>query len=133
MVLPLLALVMAGIFDFGYYLNQSNELDKSLRVGAVLAARSSQPLSSSSQTTIENLVKTGTVDGSGAFVVPGWSDNAADLTVTTSTYSSGGNSYEVIRLVASVPYNPFFGNFLATYGFMSINLTAAHEQAFIGD
>ena len=130
---PLLALVMVGIIDFGYYINQSNELDKSLRVGAMLAARSSLPLSGGSQATIENLVKTGTSDGSGDFVVPGWSDGASSLAVTTSTYSAGGNSYEVIKVVASVPYKALFSGLLHTYGFMSITMNAAHEQAYVGD
>ncbi len=130
MLTPLLALIMVGIYDFGYYLNQSSDLDKSLRVGAMLAARSSLPLSAGTQTTIGNLVKTGTADGTGAFVVPGWSDGAADLSVTTSTYSSGGNSYEVIRIVADVPYDPIFGDLL---GLPSIAMKAVHEQVHVGD
>ncbi len=130
---PLLALVMVGIFDFGYFLNQSNDLTKSLRVGAMLAARSSLPIPNSLQTTINNLVKTGTTDGSGEFIIPGWSHADADLSVATSTFSSGGTDFKVIRLVASVPYEAYFSGFLQTYGFNTITMNAAHEQAFVGD
>jgi len=130
---PLLALVMVGMYDFGYYLNQSNDLDKSLRAGAMLAARSSLPLSSGVQTTIDNLVKTGTTDGSGDYVVPGWSDGSASLSLTTTTYSSGGTDYDVIRLVASVPYEAYFSGFLQTYGIATLTMTAAHEQTYVGD
>ena len=130
---PVLALVMVGLFDFGYYLNQSNDLDKSLRVGAMLAARSSLPLSGSVETTIDNLVKTGTTDGSGNYIVPGWSNGSASLSVTTTTYSSGGTDFEVIKLAASVPYEAYFSGFLQSYGFNTITMSAAHEQAFVGD
>ena len=130
---PILTLVMVGLFEFGYYLNQSNDLDKSLRVGAMLAARSALPLTGTVETTINNLVKTGTTDGSGDYVVPGWSSGSASLSVTTTTYSAGGTDYEVIRLEASVPYEPMFTTFLQVYGLASLNMTAAHEQAYVGD
>ncbi|MDP6873228.1 MAG: TadE/TadG family type IV pilus assembly protein [Alphaproteobacteria bacterium] len=130
---PLLALVMVGMYDFGYYLNQSNDLDKSLRAGAMLAARSSLPLSGTVETTIGNLVKTGTTDGSGDYVVPGWSNTSAALSLSTSTYSSGGTDYDVIRLVASVPYEAYFSGFLQTYGIATITLNAAHEQTYVGN
>lgn len=133
MLAPLLILVMVGVFEFGYYLNQSTSLDKSLRVGAMLAARSSLPLSGSVQTTIANLVKTGTADGTGDYVVPGWSNGGSTLAVTTSTYSDSGVDYDVIRVVASVPYEPVFLVFMQNQGFGTLTMNAAHEQAFIGN
>lgn len=133
MFAPLLALVMVGVFDFGFYINQANNLDKSLRVGAMLAARSSLPLSDDTITTVNNLVKTGTIDGTGDFVVPGWSESSSDLAVTTSTFSSGSTDYEVIRVVATVPYEPIFSNFMESIGFSAITMTAVHEQAYVGN
>jgi Flp pilus assembly protein TadG len=130
---PLLFLVMVGLFEFGYYLNQSVDLDKSLRVGAMLAARSALPLSADTETTIDNLVKTGTTDGSGDFVVPGWSSGSATLTITSTTYSADGTDYEVIQVVASVPYEPMFGTFLDGYGLGTLTMSASHEQAYVGD
>jgi Flp pilus assembly protein TadG len=133
MFAPLLALIMVGVFDFGFYINQANNLDKSLRVGAMLAARSSLPLSNATLATIDNLVKTGTLDGTGDYLVPGWSEGAADLAVSTSTFSSGGTDYEVIRVVATVPYEPIFSTFMESIGFTNITMTAVHEQAFVGN
>ena len=130
---PILTLTMVGIFEFGYYLNQSNNLDKSLRVGAMLAARSALPLTGTVKTTIGNLVKTGTADGSGEFLVPGWSDGAATFDVTTSTFSAGGTDYDVVRVEVSVPYNPIFVTFLQGYGLADLTMNAAHEQAYVGD
>ncbi|NQV60411.1 MAG: pilus assembly protein [Alphaproteobacteria bacterium] len=130
---PLLFLVMVGLFEFGYYLNQSIDLDKSLRVGVMLAARSALPLSADVETTIGNLVKTGTTDGTGDFIVPGWSNASASLTITTTTYSADDTDYEVIRVVASVPYEPMFATFLEGYGLATLNMNAAHEQAYVGN
>ena len=124
---------MVGLFEFGYYLNQAIALDKSLRVGAMLAARSSLPLSAGVETTIDNLVKTGTTDGTGDFVVPGWSSGSASLTVTTTTINAGGTDFEVIRVEASVPYEPVFTTFLQGYGLATLTMNAAHEQAYVGD
>ncbi len=133
MYAPLLALIMVGVFDFGLYINQANSLDKSLRVGAMLAARSSLPLSNDTKATIDNLVKTGTIDGTGDFLVPGWSENSATLQVGDSDVSTGGTTYTVITVTASVPYIPMFSGFLQSVGFSSFTMTAVHEQAFIGD
>ena len=130
---PMLTLVMVGVFEFGYYLNQSTDLDKSLRVGAMLAARSDLPLSGTTQTTIANLVKTGTIDGSADFVVPGWSNGSSSFAVTTSTHTASGTDYEVIRVVASVPYEPLFLTFLESQGFTTLTMKVSHEQAFVGN
>jgi Flp pilus assembly protein TadG len=130
---PVLALVMVGLFEFGFFLNQSIDLDKSLRVGAMLAARSALPLSSDTETIVENLVKTGTTDGTGEFTIPGWSSGSASLTVTTATFSANGNDYEVVRVAASVPYQPVFSTFLQGYGLATLTMNAAHEQAYVGD
>jgi hypothetical protein len=132
LLLPFLLLLLVGTYEFGSYLAQASSLEKSLRSGAMFAARSALPLSEQTLATIGNIVRTGDPSGQQPVRIPGWSDPSATLDVTTRTYSASGQDVELIRLEASVPYEPLMAGFLSTFGFSDLRMRAAHEQAHVG-
>jgi Flp pilus assembly protein TadG len=132
LLLPFLLLLLVGIYEFGSYLAQASSLEKSLRSGAMFAARSALPLSSQQLTQIGNIVRTGDPSGQQPARISGWSDGSATLTVTTRAHSVGSESVELIRLEASVPYEPLMEGFLSSLGFSDLRMRAAHEQAHVG-
>jgi Flp pilus assembly protein TadG len=76
-MLPLFLILFAGSVEVARALIQANAIEKALRAAAYYAGRSPLPLSADDEATVENLVKTGTADGSGALLVPGWADAGA--------------------------------------------------------
>lgn len=132
LLLPLLTLLLVGIYEFGSYFAQANVLEKSLRAGAMFASRSDLPLSSAARTQIENIVKTGDPAGGQAVRLSGWSDGSASFTISTRTYAAGGEDVELIKVEASVPYQPLVPGLLSGLGFSGLRMRAAHEQAHLG-
>lgn len=137
--LPVLLVMLVGVTELGYAISQSVMLEKSLRSGALYAARSSLPLSAATETAVKNVVKTGDPDGTGNYLVSGWSNGGATLTVSVSNYTLtadtsvlGGNQLPVITITASVPYQPLLGDALTVFGLNAITLSLTHEQAHIG-
>ncbi len=130
---PLLLVVLSGMSEIGRAYFQANAVEKGLRAGALFAARNAAPLSPSARTAARNLVMTGTIDGSGPFLVPGWSDPAAAVDITTTDFALGGDIVPVYRFEASVPYVPMAGNLMAFVGIDNFTIRTSHEQAYIGD
>ncbi len=130
---PLFLLVLIGVIEFGRLLAQSNAVEKGLRAGAMLAARSDFPLSADRKQRIRNVVMTGNIDATPPFLVDGWEKAGASLVIETSTFTSGGViDLPVIRLVATVPYDPLIPGLMSSFGFNNLKIETAHEQAHIG-
>lgn len=133
-MLPVLLLMMTGMLEVGRAYYQANTVEKGLRSGALYAARSVYPLDAPTIATAGNLVKTGTLDGSGPFLVDGWSSAGAGFSITTSSYSgTGPNPVPVIRVEAVVPYVPILPGLMSFTGLGDINMRLSHEQAYIGN
>lgn len=132
LLLPFLLLLLVGIYEFGMYLAQASSLEKSLRSGAMFAARNALPLSQQTRTQIANIVRTGDPSGEGPVRISGWGDDSATLLVTTRTHSANGEDVELVRLEASVPFEPLMSGFMSTLGFSDLRMRAAHEQAHVG-
>ena len=137
--LPILVMIMVGVSEFGRAIMHSTMLEKSLRSGALYAARSNLPLSAASLAEIQNNVKNGNSDGTGNYLIDGWRDTSATLTITVDNFTLssatsvlGSNLLPVITIDASVPYQPILGNVLTVFGMGSITLNLSHEQAHVG-
>lgn len=128
--LPILLALGAGMTEIGRVVSQAVTLEKSLRAGAIYAARGVFPLSAATQTTVENVVKKGDPDGVGGYLIPGWSEVAADLQIQEISFDVNGFPLPVVRLTATVPFVPMLPGLLPIPSF---NLVLRHEQAFIGD
>ena len=135
LVLPLLLLLLAGMTEIGRAYYQANAVEKGLRAGALFAGRNSFPLTAQVRTMVTNLVKTGTLDGSGPYLVSGWADVNADLNIDdTLTFPvDATTTIPVVRLTATIPFDPLMPGMLALVGLGDVAIQLSHEQAYVGD
>ncbi|OUR75682.1 hypothetical protein A9Q83_16920 [Alphaproteobacteria bacterium 46_93_T64] len=137
--LPMLLIMVVGMSEVGFAIVQSTIVEKSLRSGAIYAARSELPLTTTAQTKIANIVKNGNMTGSGDYLISGWSSTDASLSITVSNYTIsadssvlGSNQLPVITITARVPYLPIFGTLMNQFGMGGYMITLSHEQAHFG-
>ena len=131
-VLPLWLLLSTGMLEVGRGFYQTAQLEKSVRAGALYLARHSFPLSTATLAAAENLVKTGHVDG-GDYTVSGWAKTGADLQITSVNFSIDGVDIPVVRISASVPFDPIFASLPDFVGLTAFTMPARNEQAHVGD
>lgn len=132
MALPVLLILVAGIIEVGHVVSQATTIEQSLRAGAFYAARNQQyPLTAAVRTTVDNLVKYGDPNGGAAFNVSGWALPGANLTIDdTATYDVNGTLFPIVKLTATVPFDPLLSGVLPLPAF---NIVLRHEQTFLGD
>ena len=135
LVLPLLLLLFTGITEIGRAYYQANAVEKGLRAGALFAGRNSFPLTGQVRTMVANLVKTGTLDGSGPYLVSGWADVNADLNIDdTLTFPvDATTTIPVVRVTATVPFDPLIPGMLTLVGLGDVTIQLSHEQAYVGN
>ncbi|MEE9139819.1 MAG: TadE/TadG family type IV pilus assembly protein [Alphaproteobacteria bacterium] len=133
-LLPLLLMVLLTLTELGRGFLQANAVEKGLRAGGLYAARAEYPLPAAASQTVENLVKTGTLDGAGSYLAPGWADAAAAFSFPPpTTFAVDDQDVPVYSLSASVPFEPLFPGVMSMLGLggtFVIELT--HEQAYVG-
>ncbi len=138
LVLPVILLILGGLVDIGRLFYQADALEKALRDGATFAARSQLPLSQEAIEKTANLIKTGTLSGNGALLLPGWQNGSGELdieTVSVPVMDPLGQQemVPVIRLRASVPAQPLLPGIWALFGQENFTIEASHEQAYLGN
>lgn len=130
--LPIFSLLLIGMIEFGNMLMQGNAVEKGLRAGAMLAARSDLPISAADKQRIDNLIMTGNVDGDPPYLVAGWAQASSNIQLTMGSYSSGGVvNLPIIQLAATVPYQPLIPGLMSSLGFDNLTLESTHEQAYL--
>lgn len=133
-ILPVLVLLFGGLVELGRAYYHANNVERGLRAGALYAARSPLPLSAADRSIAENLVRTGTMDGSAAPLASGWAETGATLDIDTSrVYTVDDIAVRVIAVTARVPFDPIFPSLMAWLGLTPETIVLQHEQAWIGD
>jgi Flp pilus assembly protein TadG len=130
LIMPIFLMIIAIVLELGLALHQENTLEKSIMAATGIASRSGYPINSATSLRVNNMAKTGNVNG-GAYLMPGWEDSGSSLNITTSTYNLDGTIVPYVRVDATVPYQPLLPGLLDFLGFNNFNLTAAHEEVFI--
>ncbi len=112
--LPLLLFLMLATAEFGRLISQYDTLTKSVRDAARYAASKASGgttglvnITAQLQTEVANLVATGTVNGSGAPLLPG-------LSTSNVTLADAGNLY--VRVSVTYTYQPMIGATLPSFG-----------------
>jgi Flp pilus assembly pilin Flp len=138
-LLPLLVLILLALTELGRGFLQANAVEKGLRAGALFAARAEYPLSATNEQVVENLVKTGTFDGAGPYLVPGWAEPGASFSMpapATFTLDAGTTKeqeFPIYRVSASVPFEPLFPSLMTFFGLGdTFTIQMTHEQAYVG-
>ena len=132
LVAPLLLALTLGVVEVARLVSQADAVEKSLRSAALYAARSELPLDSATIATIQNLVRTGTPDGTGDAIIPGWDDASSSVLVEPRTESVSGEDIEVIRLTADVPFEPLMPGLMNMFGLGDLTIRTSHDQAYLG-
>ncbi|MGH6892691.1 MAG: TadE/TadG family type IV pilus assembly protein [Dongiaceae bacterium] len=129
---PFLFALAFGIAEFGRFLYQYQLVVEGLRDAARYLARL-DPDDSTNQTNAANLATTGTIDGSGAARVAGWT--TGDVTFVITDVDNSAGTYRgpaIIKAVqATTTFNYADVGFLDALGFGAISVDAAHEQRAI--
>ena len=141
---PIFLVMFFGLLELGNYINQITMLEKSLRAGAMYAARatsSADVTTSPVKEELANMVVKGRPTDTGNDILGGWSTcgstpytSCLNVTVNPRTGSENGTSVtvDVIKLFATVPYDPVLPGGPGFFGFSSLTMKVNHEQAWIG-
>lgn len=147
LALPLLLVLIFGVFDGSNYFLAEHVVQKATRDAARYAAR--LPLSNYPSCTVpsggvaeqqtQRVARSGDPSGSPGQRLAGWtSDGMTTVTIAcdnSSSYGTGGiytefpNGAPVITVSATVPYTPLFGY---VFRGLSLNASAASQAAVIG-
>ena len=130
-LLPIFALALAGSMEVGRALSQAATIEKGLRAGAIYAAGHEAPLTVAVIAETKNIVRTLQPVG-GTPVLSGWDSPEASVEVTTRSFALGADTLPVVRIVASVPYQPLVPALVAFAGFADTRITLSHEQVVVG-
>ncbi len=132
LLVPILLLMLGSVVELGRVLQQANAVEKGLRAGALMAARSPGccPLSAAEKAAVVNIVKTGSIDGTAPMLAPGW--DTGTLNVSYGTITVDTDTHTVIRLEAGVPFQPLIPGFFSHFGIDDkIRIETAHEQMYL--
>ena len=133
-ILPVFLLILLIVVESARIYFQASLIERGLRAGTLFGARIEIPHSADALVTIENLVKRGTADSSEPYLVSGWGDAGADLSISTSNYNLSGEPVPVVRVVATVPFDALFPDLLTFFGLnQTMRIQLAHEQSYVDD
>jgi len=147
LILPLMLLLTFSFYEAGRVFWNYNIVQSSARDAARYGARLGITCTGStgtfddagSQAQIQNLTRTGTIDGSGSPLVPDWTNNAtvtvaiACVSKTVGSTTLGGRyegetSIPTVTVTAAAPYGLLFGGL---FGDLEINaITVSNAQAW---
>ncbi len=130
LVLPLLVVQGFGMIEIGRVINQAGAVKTGLRAAALYAAGNEFPLSAAVLARVENIVKTGDPTGTSSYLALGWAKAEARVQVHELSFDLAGSSLPVVRISATVPYDPMLAGLLPVPAF---NFELSHDQAFVGD
>ena len=144
LMLPMLVVLLFGGLEGGYYFWSEHRVVKAVRDGARYAGRQSferYDCSTQSFTNpdiryeIKNLTRTGTLDGTGAPLIPGWVDGNTTVTVApcntataTGLFLTQANGAIRVTVSTDVAYRSLF----SSLGFTTATLRLrASQQAVV--
>lgn len=133
LIMPFLILLVIGIIEYGRVIEQTNAVEKGSASAAMYVARATYPLTGAETTAAENLAKYGNKAGSGDYLVSGWAEAGANLTMVPRSVTVGTNTVTVYTLTATVPFDPILPGLASLLGFDDFNIEATLEQAYIGN
>lgn len=147
LVTPVFLLLFLSIIELGHMIYYSITIEKALRSAATYVGRHEE-LTTAVVAETEAIAKTGYPDGTADdYLVRGWKDADASVSITTSTYTAtmSGQSedvYETVyKVTVSVPYVPVVNVLVPALKYLmkenfyegKYYIVLAHDQAMIGN
>lgn len=145
LVTPIFLLLFLSMIELGHMIYYSITVEKGLRSAATFVGRN-EALTADVIAETENIAKTGVPTG-GQYLVKGWADPDATVSVTQSTFTAtiSGQSQDVEETVyhvsVSVPYVPVVDILIPALEYLmktsfyngKYMIVLTHDQAMIGD
>jgi Flp pilus assembly protein TadG len=147
LVTPVFLMLFLSMIELGHMIYYSITVEKALRSAATWAGRNEE-LTAAVITATENIAKTGNPNGTADdYLVKGWEDSDASVTVVESTYTetmtgqSENINETVYSITVSVPYVPVVDvlvpalEYLMKTSFQNgkYMIVLTHDQAMIGN
>lgn len=144
MIVPFLLILFVGAFEGGRLFWDYHVLTKAVRDGARFASRLPADctglINATDVLSVQQLTRTGTIDGSGAPVIAGWTDNST-VTITATCFDNSSDAYSglyedqdqipLITVRAAITFNYLFAGLIFTDA--STTLGAINQQVSIGE
>lgn len=134
LALALLVVLGIGATEIGRVISQASAVKTGVRAAALYAASNEFPLSAAVLARVENIVKTGDPAGRAGYLASGWARADARVQVQELNFrvagQVSGESVPVVRISATLPYDPMLAGFLRLPAF---NIELSHDQASVGD
>lgn len=129
-IIPIMVVLMGGIFDFGRAYGTISAGQKSMRSAVRFLTRlpAETVCSSWALAQAKNIALYGNTAGTGNLLVPNWT--AGDITLTTKPSNCPATSVTNINLSASVPYSSLMWSAIGLGN--TITLTVEHEEKWVG-
>lgn len=146
LVTPIFLMLFLSIIELGNMIYYSITLEKGLRSAATYVGRN-MTLTPEVETAAANIAMTGSPNGGTGYLVRGWADPDASVTVTSTvfTHNLNGTSDDVYETVYNVkivvPYEPVLEVMVPALEYLMKNslykdkimITLSHDQALIGN
>jgi len=130
---PLFLTIFAGTVEVARAYQQANALEKGLRIGALYLARAEDPEDAAAQANAINLVRTGQLNGSGGYLVPGWSEAGSSVLISVRSFNvTNADTTSVIRVEGALVYTPMVPALAELFGLDTTTIRMSHEQAYVG-
>ena len=151
LMLPLMVIILFGMFEGGHFLFSEHKVLKGVRDGARYAARanfnnyncSTNAINSTLAGQVQKLTRTGYPDGDNPNVtgtdnpfVPGWTDAQVSVTMSCASGTNTGLYEDIsggaprVTVTADVPYTSLFG--VIGFNSSSLRLKAKAQAAVTG-
>lgn len=147
LVTPIFLLLFLSIIELGHMIYYSVTVEKALRSAATYAGRH-EHMNETVVAATKQIAKTGHPNGGAdQYLVPGWNDPDASVTVTEATYTqtitgqSEDISETVYTVTVSVPYVPVVDILIPALEYLMKSsfykgkymIVLSHDQAMIGN
>jgi TadE-like protein len=133
-VLPVILLLIGGVYEFGYFFYQQQLIATGVRDAARYLALTADPNSTADQLEAKNLAVYGLISGGSLPRVSGWSTANVTISVTSVNNSSGtycgGCPIKIITVSTSL-IDPSLG-FFGLLGLRTPNISASHRERWVG-
>jgi Flp pilus assembly protein TadG len=132
-VLPIVIVLVGGVYEFGFFLYQQQMVTSGVRAAARYLALTSDPTDVTTQSDARNLAVTGAIGG-GAPHIAGWSPSDISIAVNSVDNSAGtyagGATIKLVTVSTSV-VDPTLG-FLGLLALKAPTITASHQERVVG-
>jgi Flp pilus assembly protein TadG len=133
LVLPLLLVLIGGVFEFGFFFYQQQLISTGVRDAARYLALTADPTNPSNQNEARNLAVTGSIAG-GVARLAGWTVDDVSVTITPWDNSdgalSGGTAIPIVTVSTSVVDRSL--GFLSLFGVKAPTISVAHQERWVG-